>query len=105
MMSDRLSTSLNNGVPQVGKKRRRTRFPLSDVLTYSLILPVSLKPSVLKIALIEALPDDKYWQFLHHQARVATGSRSNWNWTAPQKHRPVTGFTILNTLPWLAQAK
>jgi hypothetical protein len=73
----------------------------ADVFTTS---PVSLKPSVLKIALIEALPDDRYWQSLHQQARVATGNRSSWNCTAPQKHRPATGFTILNTPPLLAQA-
>src|ERR1700727_1792223 len=99
MMSDWLSTSLNNGVPHLGQKRRRTMLPLSAVLTYSLTFPVNLKPSVSKITLIEALPDDRYWQSLHQQARVAIGSRSNWNLTAPQKHRPVTGCTILNTLP------
>ena len=105
MMSDLLSSSLNNCVPHLGQKRRRTTFPLSAVLTCSLTSPVNLKPSVLKIALIDALPDDRYWQSLHQQARVATGTLSNWNRTAPQKHRPVTGFTILNTLPWLALAK
>jgi hypothetical protein len=60
MMSVRLSSSLNNGAPHLGQKRRRTKFPLSAVLTYSLTSPVNLKPSVLKIALIDALPDDRY---------------------------------------------
>jgi hypothetical protein len=73
MMSDRLITSLNNGVPHLGQKRRRTAFPLSAVLTYSLTFPVNWKPSLLKITLIDALPDDRYWQSLHQQARVPTG--------------------------------
>ena len=57
----------------VYQKRRRMTFPLSAVLRYSLTSPVILKFSVLKITLIDALPDDKYWQSLHQQARVATG--------------------------------
>jgi hypothetical protein len=73
MRSGRLSASLNNGVPHFGQKRRRMTFPLSAVLRYSLTSPVILKFSVLKITLIDALPDDKYWQSLHQQARVATG--------------------------------
>src|SRR5436305_13067805 len=49
------------------------------------------------IALIEALPADRYWQSLHQQARVAIGGWSDWKRTAPQKHRPVMSSTILNT--------
>ena len=79
MRSGRLSASLNNGVPHLRQKRRRITLPLSAVLTYSLTSPVILKLSVLKIALIDALPDERYWQSLHQQARVATGIWSNWN--------------------------
>jgi hypothetical protein len=105
MRSGRFSASLNNGVPHLGQKRRRITLPLSAVLTYSLTSPVILKLSVLKIALIDALPDERYWQSLHQQARVVTGIWSNWNRTAPQKHRPVTSFAILSTFPFVAEAK
>jgi hypothetical protein len=94
MRLGRLSASLNKGVPHFGQKRRRMTLPLSAVLMYSLVSPDILKVSILKIALIEALPEDRYWQSLHQQARVAIGSWSNWNRTAPQKHLPVTRFVI-----------
>jgi hypothetical protein len=95
----RLSASLKSGVPHLGQKRRRMVLPLSAVLRYSPRSPVILKLSVLKIVLMEALPDDRYYQSLHQQARVATGSSSDWKRTAPQKHRPVTGFAIPTLLP------
>lgn len=94
MRSGRFSASLNSGVPHLGQKRRRMVFPLSAVLTCSLTSPARLKPAVLKIALIDALPDDRYWQSLHQQARVATGGCANRKRTAPQKHRPVTGCMV-----------
>ncbi len=78
-------------------------FPLSAVLTYSLTSPVKLKLAVPKIALIDALPDDRYWQSLHQQARVATGGCSNRKRTAPHKHPPVTGFMV-RTFPKSARA-
>src|SRR5258708_32435871 len=92
------SASLNNGVPHLGQKRRRITLPLSAVLTYSLTSPGILKLSVLKIALMDALPDEGYWQTLDQQARVPTGRWSNWNWTAPQRQRPVTGLAVLHPL-------
>jgi hypothetical protein len=94
--SGRLSASLNKGVPHFGQKRRRMTLPLSAVLMYSLVSPDIVKLSVPKIALTDALPEDRYWQSLHQHARVAIGSWSNWNRTAPQKHLPVTRFAI----PW-----
>ncbi|MCF3947443.1 hypothetical protein L2A60_12220 [Acidiphilium iwatense] len=92
------SDSLNNGVPHLGQKRRRMTLPLSALLTYSLTSPVISKASVLNIALIDALPEDRYWQSLHQQARTATGLFSDWNRTTPQKHRPVTNVAILPRL-------
>jgi hypothetical protein len=77
MRSGRLTASLKSGVPHAGQKRRRITFPLSAVLTYSPVLPVRLKLFIAKMALIEALPDDRYWQFLHQQARVRIGGLSN----------------------------
>jgi hypothetical protein len=79
MRSGWLSASLNSGVPHLGQKRRRIALPLSAVLTYSLTSPVILKLSVLKITLIDALPDERYWQSLRQQARVAIGSWSKWS--------------------------
>ena len=103
MRSGVLKASLNSGVPQLGQKRRRIRFPLSALLTYSLTSPVILKLSILKIALIDAFPDERYWQSLHQQARVAIGSSSNWNRTAPQKHRPEITIAILITFTEFAR--
>lgn len=73
-------------------------FPLSALLTYSLRSPVISTLSAEKIALMDALPDDKYWQSLHQHARVAIGGRLHWNRTAPQKQRPVMGIGILASL-------
>ena len=56
----RLAASLNSGVPQLGQNRRRMVFPLSDWLTYSASSPVQVKPLVLKIALTDAFPDERY---------------------------------------------
>jgi dethiobiotin synthetase len=95
--SGRLDEWLNNGVPHLGQKRRRMVFPLSAVLMYSPTSPVSVKPSVLKIALIDALPAARYWQSRHQQARTAMGAWSNWKRTVPQKQRPVMGFVIVIT--------
>lgn len=78
--SGRSSASLNSGVPHLTQKRRRITFPLSALLMYSLVSPEILRPAVLKIALMDALPDDRYWQSLHQQARVATGRWSKLNW-------------------------
>lgn len=72
--------------------------PLFAVLTYSATSPLSVRPAVLKIALIEALPVARYWQSRHQQARSATGASLNWNRTAPQKQRPVMGLVIGLTL-------
>ena len=88
---------LNKGVPHLGQKRRRMVLPLSAVLTYSPTSPMSLKLSVLKIALTDAFPLARYWQSRHQQARTAIGGWSNWNRTAPQKQRPVIGLVILIT--------
>jgi len=98
MRSGWLDAALNNGVPHLGQKLRRITFPLSAVLTYSLTPPVVLTLSVLKIALIEALPDERYWQSLHQHARVVIGGWLHWNRTAPQKHPPVMDFAILDIL-------
>ncbi len=68
---------LKSGVPHVVQKRRRIMFPLSDRLQYSLVFPVSRRPSVAKTALIEALPEERYWQSLHQQAREKIGGLSN----------------------------
>jgi len=80
-------------------------FPLSAVLTYSLTSPAISILSVLKIALTEALPDERYWQSRHQHARVAIGGWLHWNRTAPQKHLPVMGFGILDTLRSIAAAE
>jgi hypothetical protein len=86
MKSGRLDDALNSCVPHFEQKRRRIVAPLSAVLTYSLTSPVMLMLSVLKIALIEALPDERYWQSLHQQARVMIGGSLHWNRTALEKH-------------------
>jgi len=49
---------------------------------------------VRKIRLIDALPEGRYWQSLHQQARVAAGVGWIQNGTAPQKHRPAKRLTI-----------
>src|SRR5262245_6541224 len=100
-MSGRLSAWLNNGVPHFGQKVRRIVLPLLAVLTYFSTAPVSCRPAVLKKALMVALPAARYWQSRHQQARVAIGSWSNWNLTAPQKQRPVTGLAMIASLPEL----
>src|SRR3954452_6201194 len=87
-------SSLNRGVPHVGQNRRRMTCPLSAVLRYSLTGPLIWKPLVAKITLMDALPDERYWQSLHQQARAATGGLSHRNRTAPQKHRPVIRSAI-----------
>jgi hypothetical protein len=66
-------SSLNRGVPRVGQNRRRMTCKLSALLRYSLTGPLIWKLLVAKITLMDALPDDSYWQSLHQQARVATG--------------------------------
>jgi hypothetical protein len=53
--------------------------------------------AVRKIAFIAALPDERYWQSRHQQARRAIGASLNRNLTAPQRHRPVMGLVILIT--------
>jgi hypothetical protein len=95
MRSARFNDALNSGVPHFGQKLRRITFPLSAVLTYSLTSPVIWTLSVLKVALIEALPDERYWQSLHQHARATIGGWLHWNRTAPQKHPPVMDFAIL----------
>jgi dethiobiotin synthetase len=71
--------------------------PLFAVLTYSLTSPLSVRLSVLKIALIEAAGVARYWQ-PHQQARTAIGASLNWKRTAPQKQRPLIGSVIGLTL-------
>jgi len=73
MRSGRFNDALNKGVPHFGQNLRRMTFPLSAVLTYSLTSPVISTLSALKIALTEALPDERYWQSLHQHARVMIG--------------------------------
>jgi hypothetical protein len=82
-------SSQKSGVPQVVQKRRRMIVPLSDLLLYSPGCPVSRRPAVSKIVLMDALPEERYWQTLHQQARVKIGERSNTNRMAPHKHLPV----------------
>jgi hypothetical protein len=72
--------------------------PLSALLRYSVVGPEILRLLLAKMRLIEALPDDRYWQSRHQQARVKTGGLSNWKRTAPHKHRPVMGCSMLLTL-------
>lgn len=60
------------GAPHIGLKRRRLTWPLSAVLTYSLVEPDLLRLLPANMRLIEALPDDTYWQSRHQQARVET---------------------------------
>jgi hypothetical protein len=86
--------SLNSGVPHVGQKRRRMTLPLSALLTYSVVGPETLRLLLAKMRLIEALPDEMYWQSLHQQARVETGGLSSWKRTAPHKHRPVMSCSM-----------
>jgi hypothetical protein len=72
--------------------------PLFAVLTYSATSPLSERPAVLKIALIEALPVARYWQSRHQQARNAIGASLNWKRTAPQKQRPLIELAICSSL-------
>jgi hypothetical protein len=86
--------SLNSGVPHFGQKRRRITLPLSALLMYSVVEPEISRLLLAHMRLIEALPDDTYWQSLHQQARVETGGLSSWKRTAPQKHRPVMSCSM-----------
>ena len=66
--SGRHVASLNGGVPHVGQKRRRITLPLSALLMYSVVEPEISRLLLANMRLIEALPDDTYWQSLHQQA-------------------------------------
>jgi hypothetical protein len=92
--SGRHVASLNSGVPHFGQKRRRITLPLSALLMYSVVEPEISRLLLANMRLIEALPDDTYWQSLHQQARVEIGGLSSWKRTAPQKHRPVMSCSM-----------
>nr|WP_245505810.1 hypothetical protein [Rhizobium sullae] len=87
--------SLNIWVPQVGQKRRRIIWPLSATLAYSESSPLIAISPLAKTTLMEALPQERYWQSLHQQARLRIGALDTSNWAAPQKHRPVIGFLVI----------
>lgn len=86
--------SLNSGVPQVGQKRLRIRFPAFEGLVYSASLPETVSASLRKKTLSDALPEHRYWQSRHQQALVAKGGCDNEKRTAPQRHRPLMAISI-----------
>jgi len=50
---------------------------------------------------MDALPEERYWQTRHQQARVKMGNLSNSNRMAPHKHPPV--IVTVTDLPLFAR--
>lgn len=67
--------SANRWLPHFGQNRRRTRLPLSAVLTYSEGSPAISIDAAGKIALTVPWPD-RCWQSRHQQILAATGCPS-----------------------------
>ena len=86
----RASAVLNRCTPHCGQKRRCIVFPLSAMLTKSLVFPEMTKPFDGKHTLTAALPAAMYWQKRHQQSLVKNGAASASYRTALHRQPPET---------------